>query len=227
MQYQVIYSAKRKTISLQVKQGQVVVRAPYYASETFIKQFVESKEVWLQRQLKCSESRLENQFTYAQGEKLFISGKEKSFNFVLANDDRVIEFEDEIKLEVKALVNAKSSTKQQLTRLLNQWMCQQVGDYLALKLDEYACHMKLSYHSVKVRQYKSRWGSCNNKKQLTFNSLLAMVPKSVFNYVIVHELSHLVHMNHSAAFWQLVACYCPNFKEQKQWLKENQSRLKI
>lgn len=227
MQYQVIYSAKRKTISLQVKQGQVVVRAPYYASKTFIKQFVESKETWLQRQLTRPESRLENQFTYAQGEKLFISGKQKSFNFVLTNDNRVIEFEDEIKLEVKALVNANSSTKQQLTLMLNQWMCQQVDNYLAIKLDEYAYKMKLSYNSVKVRHYKSRWGSCNNRKQLTFNSLLAMVPKSVFNYVIVHELSHLVHMNHSAAFWQLVASYCPDFKEQRQWLKENQSRLKL
>jgi predicted metal-dependent hydrolase len=79
--------------------------------------------------------------------------------------------------------------------------------------------------SFKVRKYKARWGSCNNRGELSFNCLLKMLPLWVVDYVIVHELCHLKHMNHSTRFWQLVEQYNPQFRLAKAWLKQNQASL--
>ena len=78
---------------------------------------------------------------------------------------------------------------------------------------------------IKIRRYSSRWGSCNSRGELSFNTLLMMLPIEVINYVVVHELCHLQHLNHSKEFWQLVAQYIPHYNQATQWVKTNQSTL--
>ncbi len=79
----------------------------------------------------------------------------------------------------------------------------------------------LKYNQVYIRDQKTRWGSCSSKKNLNFNWRLILAPAEVLDYVVVHELCHLKHMNHSRAFWQLVSKQCPDFNQPKKWLKEN------
>lgn len=227
MKYQLIYSNKRKTVALQIKHGEVVVRAPSYVDKHIIEDFVLKKQAWIERHLVKSQERLTVSFSYQQGQELFISGALKSFHFDYANDDSVIETDSSLTLLFKIMPEQSTISPQQLKQRLDAWMCQQVDSYLASHLAKFAENLGVSYKNVKVRHYRTRWGSCNSRKQLTFNSLLAMVPKSVFDYVIVHELCHLVHMNHSAEFWQLVANQQPHFKQQKNWLKTHQCSLKI
>ena len=74
---------------------------------------------------------------------------------------------------------------------------------------------------VVVAKTKTRWGSCSSKGNLNFNCLLALCPEGVMRYVVVHELSHRRHMNHSKAFWSMVEEYMPDYKEQKLYLKRN------
>ena len=70
------------------------------------------------------------------------------------------------------------------------------------------------------------WGSCSSKNNINLNYLLVMAPMSVIDYVIVHELVHTIHRNHSANFWKSVESIMPDYKEQKQWLKLNGYRLR-
>ena len=78
---------------------------------------------------------------------------------------------------------------------------------------------------MNIRQYSARWGSCNNRKEISFNYLLMMAPPWVIDYVVIHELCHLTHLNHSQHFWQLVIKHCAYFQEAKQWLKHHQTEL--
>ena len=84
---------------------------------------------------------------------------------------------------------------------------------------------KIVSSALKIRFYKSRWGSCDNQARITLNNRLAMAPDSVVDYVIVHELCHLVHQNHSSDFWALVEHFYPNFRNSKRWLKQHQAAL--
>ena len=87
-------------------------------------------------------------------------------------------------------------------------------------LKQLSTHTKLGYSKASFRDYKSRWGCCNAKKELTFNYKLLMLPKHLWVYVIVHELCHTKHMNHSAAFWNLVAAYLPDYKKSLKEIKQ-------
>jgi len=92
-------------------------------------------------------------------------------------------------------------------------------DYLQQKLDFYADEMELNYQSLTVKAYKSRWGSCYSDGRIQFNWRLMQAPEWVIDYVVVHELAHLVHHNHSKPFWQLVEKYYPLTKAAKRELK--------
>ena len=85
---------------------------------------------------------------------------------------------------------------------------------------EVAQLMGVSYGSISIRAQKSRWGSCSSKGNLNFNCLLMLMPESIQRYVVVHELSHRIEMNHSARFWSEVAKYQPTFKEDRKALRE-------
>lgn len=89
----------------------------------------------------------------------------------------------------------------------------------------FAAVMGVSFGKITVRSQKTRWGSCSSAGNLNFNCLLALCPSEVIDYVVVHELCHLRHMNHSRAFWNEVAKYLPGYAEQKDWLKRHQSEI--
>lgn len=93
------------------------------------------------------------------------------------------------------------------------------------KADFYAARMGVSFESITIRSQKTRWGSCSSKGNLNFNCLLLLAPEEVLDYVVVHELSHRLEMNHSAAFWQKVEAVLPDYKVRRRWLKENGTAL--
>ena len=83
------------------------------------------------------------------------------------------------------------------------------------------------YTSITVRDQKSRWGSCSSRGTLSFNYRLIFAPPAVLDYVVVHELCHLTHMNHSKDFWNMVASVMPDYKVYKKWLKEHGHELTL
>lgn len=82
-----------------------------------------------------------------------------------------------------------------------------------------------TYHRITIRDQKTRWGSCSAKGTLSFNWRLMLAPPAVLDYVIVHELCHLTHMDHSKAFWALVESVCPDYRTHRKWLKDHGQEL--
>lgn len=81
--------------------------------------------------------------------------------------------------------------------------------------------MKVRYGRVSIKNQRSRWGSCSVRGNLNFNRRLAFAPPDVVDYVVVHELAHLLEMNHSKRFWGHVAAWCPDHKTHRRWLRDN------
>lgn len=97
---------------------------------------------------------------------------------------------------------------------------QQILDNFSVAVECWAKKMGITYGNITVRNQRTRWGSCSSKGNLNFNYRLHYLPVELMDYVIIHELAHRRHMNHSAAFYQEVARYCPNYKECEAQLKK-------
>ena len=89
----------------------------------------------------------------------------------------------------------------------------------------YAGKMGVTYGRIRIKDQKTLWGSCSSRKNLNFNWRLVMAPGEVLDYVVVHELCHLKHMNHSAEFWDCVEEILPEYREHRRWLKVHGGEL--
>lgn len=98
-------------------------------------------------------------------------------------------------------------------------------DYVTRRVAYYAPRMGVTYGRITIRKQKTRWGSCSNEGNLSFNCLLALTPPEIVDYVVVHELCHRMEMNHSPRFWALVKQVMPDYERRKKWLKENGTGL--
>lgn len=94
-------------------------------------------------------------------------------------------------------------------------------EYIPERVEYYASIMGLDYNRITIRNQKTRWGSCSAKGNLNFNCLLMLAPADVIDYVVVHELCHLIEMNHSSRFWAEVERVLPDYKKSRLWLKRN------
>jgi predicted metal-dependent hydrolase len=231
LSYQLIRSCKRKTVGLQVKHGKIIIRAPKYVSEKEIADIVNAKSIWLQRKVAEQNNHppVTNDY-YREKSQLLINGEFKTLQINFASFANVILDEDLIVVTLTNKVKSKIAENlalqdKHVKQSLEAWLKLQTMSYIDQTLNHYAEQIGVLPKSFKVRLYKSRWGSCNSRGELSFSSLLAMAPHWVIDYVIVHELCHLLHMNHSALFWQLVEQNLPNSRLAKTWLKVHQSQL--
>lgn len=102
---------------------------------------------------------------------------------------------------------------------------QAAASYFPLRVSYYIQFTGGSYERITIRGQRTRWGSCSSRGTLSFNWRLMLAPPKVLDYVVVHELCHLTHMDHSTAFWNAVAEVMPDYKVYRNWLKEHGREL--
>lgn len=238
IEYQLIRSDRRKSIALQVKHGIVTVRAPQYVKESYIEQLVEQKKSWLeaklfiqkelQQALQNSQDSNSQSISFAHNGFLWLDGKKKIIDLSFSKKNSIENIEDSFQISLlNRYQNAPiSQQKKAIKRQIEAWFKERATELLAEKVSRYSHLLNLFPSDINVRQFKARWGSCNNRGQLSFNYLLLMTPDWIIDYVVIHELCHLKHLNHSRQFWLLVELHFPRFKEAKEWLKLHQAQLK-
>lgn len=158
-------------MSLQVRNGEVIVKAPIFVFDAAIKDFVNKHIDWIKSKLEQDK----NKIIYSS--KQVLESKQKAKNYIFP------------------------------------------------KVEELAQKFWLKYNSIKITSAKTRWGSCTSKKNLNFSYRLILTTPKVIDYVIVHELAHLKHMNHSKRFWSEVESMMPDYKESEKWLKKHWSLI--
>jgi predicted metal-dependent hydrolase len=129
---------------------------------------------------------------------------------------------------LRATVRPREQGDQRRARIrhyLDRWYRTRALERLREKTDRFARQMGVTPAGVSVRAFRSRWGSCDSQGQVVFNWHIIKAPHPVVDYVVIHELAHLVHANHSRAFWLLVERHCPAFALHRTWLKDQALRL--
>ena len=121
----------------------------------------------------------------------------------------------------KHLSKRKSVDTTKFTPKEIQQLREQARKRVTQRVKHYAPIVGVTYGQIAIRTQHTRWGSCSSKGNLNFNCLLALVPEPVLDYIVVHELCHRKEMNHSPRFWAEVEKILPNYKLQKNWLREN------
>jgi len=116
--------------------------------------------------------------------------------------------------------------REKISLLLKSWYKKRFIEVALPRLTYFSDKYKLKGNQVRVKEQKTLWGSCSNKNNINLNYLLIMAPMKVIDYVIVHELVHTIHKDHSAKFWQKVETIMPNYKDARYWLKENGYKLR-
>ncbi|MDP3058201.1 MAG: SprT family zinc-dependent metalloprotease [bacterium] len=114
-----------------------------------------------------------------------------------------------------------SSDPKLLLLAIKRWYIKHGREILLARLQHHAHRLNVSYGRVFIKDQRSLWGSCSSKTNLNFNWRLLMVPPEVLDYVIIHELAHLVQLNHSKKFWAIVQRHCPNYQSQRAWVRKN------
>ena len=122
--------------------------------------------------------------------------------------------------KMKALSAVEPLSDEELKALIKQ-----AKQYIPQRVSYYAELMGLTYGRISIRSQRTKWGSCSAKGNLNFNCLLMLTPPEVIDSVVVHELCHLVEMNHSGRFYALLYKYCPDYDRCRKWLNENGAYL--
>ncbi|MBR4508079.1 MAG: M48 family metallopeptidase [Elusimicrobiaceae bacterium] len=124
-------------------------------------------------------------------------------------------------LEEGVLTIKINNSSQDLPALVEEWSRAQAQQILPQKVSAWAQKMGVEYNNIVIKDQKTLWGSCSQKKNLNFSYRLIKMPVSIIDYLIVHELAHLIHFDHSPEFWSCVEGYIPNYKEARKWLNTN------
>ena len=114
-----------------------------------------------------------------------------------------------------------TNKEQDPSALCEDFLRRQALDFLTARAKELAAKMEVTFNNLTVKDQKSLWGSCSQKNNLNFSYRLIKMPRAVIDYLIVHELAHLVHFDHSADFWATVEKFIPDYKQHRRWLNNN------
>lgn len=109
--------------------------------------------------------------------------------------------------------------------LVTQWLRDKAGETLRAKTKEWADKMGVEFNNIVIKDQRTLWASCSGKKNINYSYRIVKMPLAVQDYLMVHELSHLVHMNHGQQYWELVAQHCPDYNHHRKWLNDNKGSI--
>jgi predicted metal-dependent hydrolase len=208
-----------RSIRLRVTpKGELVVSAPWYVSRPLIEKFLFERKEWMNKHVEKRRTIYYDGMHFGRNMQLqifFTPGKSKSR--ILADTIQVFLAEE---------YNPEDDLQQQvIEKKMVRALQLEAESILLPKLYEASQFMNFSFNQGNIRNLTGRWGSCDQKKNITLSLYLVQLPDALINYVIVHELAHTKHMNHSTDFWAEVARYCPDYRLLRKNLKEHDPRI--
>ncbi|UHA76271.1 M48 family metallopeptidase [Paenibacillus sp. 481] len=190
----------RKKLAIQVHpSGLVTVKAPNHTSDEVVMNAVKQHESQILKQLQAIEAArtVPKVREYEEEGKFLHLGKYYSLHELIETNGRT---EEELQHDLKKFYFAS---------------CKKI---IGERIKIYAKQLKVTPKSFLIEESRTKWGSCSSAKHLTFNYRLAMAPIEVIDYVVIHELCHLLHMNHDRSFWRRVGSVMQDYKEKEAFL---------
>lgn len=206
--------SRRRSIEITVTEdASVVVRAPLRAPLQYIREIVEKKQRWITR--KVLEARMRSAVPprrFEDGEKFLFLGK--CCELKLSGDVKGPALQD-------GCLYVPDGPMQETREALINWYKIAALQMFRQRCEFYSSLLGCSPRSVRISSAEKRWGSCGQGGRLNFCWRLIMAPLDIIDYIVVHEMAHIAHPGHSSRFWKTVAAIIPEYREKRNWLREN------
>lgn len=207
----IIRSHRRSMALIISDKGELVVRAPMRLSYDKIYSFIKEKEKWITTKQKEVENKNSINKDIITNKYIMFLGTKYKLQY--------IEGIKKIELSEKEILIP--TIYRDNTTKLKQWFTKHAKKILTERLEFFANLMQIDYAGVSICNSKSKWGSCDSNRNIKLNFRLVMLPHKILDYVLVHELSHILEMNHSKEFYKIVSTIMPSYKLYQKILKEN------
>ena len=205
-----------KNITLKVKPNcEVVLVAPFCAKDEYLQSFIEQKREWINKKVEYFSKRVEPQKELVSGEDFYYLGKRYRLKVIESEIEGVKLDKEYCYLYVKDKNNFAKKE-----RVIESWYRQEAKELFNKFIEKYQPIVKKEVNRVTIRKMKTRWGSCNyHKGYINLNLELIKKPKEGIEYVVFHELTHLIYPNHSKDFYNYLSTYMPDFRNRKEKLE--------
>ncbi len=225
--YQVVRSRKRKHARIKVQDCQVFVVVPESTRDERIQQLLKQKNRWINEKLKVQASVPPvKPKEYVSGESFAYLGRNYRLKVINEKPEPVKLNKGRFMVQVPVDISEERRT-QRIQDKLTRWYKEHALQRLTEKTERYAGIVGVQPKSVGIKSFKSRWGSCSKQGNIQYNWRIIIAPHHIVDYVVVHELCHMIHHNHSDKFWRLVESVLPEYQQDKEWLKLNGRLLTI
>jgi predicted metal-dependent hydrolase len=214
LEYRVVRS-RRQTLELTVERdASVVVHAPEGTSLREIERAVARKRLWLYQKVNHKQK-----YPLLRTRKEFVSGETIAYlgrNYRLEVTDLPV---NGVQFRSHFVVSRRA--RHRVAQLFRRWHTDRAREHIPSRAERFAAAMGVECRRIAISDLKVRWASCTPAGNLNFNWRIMKAPAPVVDYVIVHELAHLLEPNHTARFWNIVAVQVPHWQKAKDWLREH------
>ena len=215
LEYELVRS-KIKNMYILIRNGKVIVKAPNNISENRIKDFINSKEDWINKKLKEFEKKSFKEKSYVSGEVFKVLGNDYILNIEYGDFEKASVNLDNGYINICVSENCETVKIKELIEKMYYKIALMIVDK-SVKM--WKSTLKIAPDVVVIKKLKTAWGKCNSKRKITINPDLMKYDQRVIDYVVLHEFCHLRYMNHSKDFWNMVGKFMPDYKDLKKELK--------
>jgi len=208
-----------KHINIKVKpSGEVILTVPIDSQQTDIEYALKKKADWIEKKIAFFNAhRVEYKKEYVSGENFRYLGRNYRLKVIESKEEGVKLQRGYIQVFVKDTMNYDKKQK-----LIKSWYTQKAKIHFQKAIEKYKPIVKREIAIIRIREMKTRWGSCNpSKGYINLNLKLIEKPTECIEYVVFHELAHLVHPNHSAKFYNYLSLFMPDWRKRKNRLEES------
>ncbi len=221
LSYEIRRSAKRKNVTITVERDRsVVVHAPVGTPEDKLRELVDGKRQWLFE--KLNDAQKYQPLPHAPGKEL-VNGESALYLGRAYRIELVESTNDRVRFSSKFLIPHSHASERK--RVLREWYVERAKEKILPRVELHAKNLGVTYEQAKITDSRFRWGSCTPGNNLNFNWRLIKAPMFTIDYVIVHELAHLIEANHTPRFWNVVSAQLPAMDRARSWLREHGQSL--
>lgn len=218
---ELIYIKGRKSVGILIKDGRVIVRAPKGISAYKLGDILAGKENWVAKKLREHSENIETNRDYIEYKRFLLAGRTyESFGALMEEPALLSGLSRSQYLQLRRACGPTGQNTEKAYRKLAAFI-------LPESLKHISAEYGLGYTAVKLIKSKSKWGSCSAKGVISLNWRLIMLPETIKEYVIIHELCHITHLDHSKNYWETVQKYYPGYKKAREYLKKNNFIIKL
>ena len=211
--YTIKRSVRRRAISILVDEQGLRVGAPWHATHGAIERLLREHSAWVLRKLEEWQARRTPVPRWADGERLMLLGSAFTLKLVPERDD--------VCIDGMHLCVGTSHARLSVSRQVREWLQQQALACFSDRVAHYATRLGLDTPHVLLSSAHTRWGSCHASGRIHLNWRLIQVPPRLLDYVVAHEVAHLIEMNHSRRFWNIVGELVPDHAVRRKELRQD------